>query len=46
MKLKNGLNFQMGSVLPDYNPDNEICDSYIQVAERILDFVKYLLKKY
>lgn len=37
--------YPLGSVLPDYNPDNEICDSYIQVAERILDFVKYLLKK-
>jgi len=35
--------YPLGGVLPDYNPDNEICQIYIQVAERILDSVKYFL---
>jgi len=35
--------YPLGSVLPDFNPDDEICLIYIQVAERVLDSVKYLL---
>jgi len=36
--------YPLGSALPDYNPDDEICQMYIKVAERILDSVKYLLR--
>jgi len=36
--------YPLGGALPDFNPDVEICQMYIQVAERILDSVKYLLK--